>query len=692
MPLSPKDFSFVNAPTNYGPPNTDFSWLSNLVPDYQKSQLANLELQQRQLQLRGMQQFLGSGGFGPSSLPSDETAGAQPTSDVATAPITGRSAGAMAGDPRGKIPVIIAAAQKYGVDPSYAIRVARSEGLLSFYGDGGKSGGAFQLYTGGGLGNDFHRDTGLNPLDPKNEDATIDYAMRKASEGGWGPWNGAKKIGITGFAGINRGGQKVAAADVPSGDGTATAAIPDTAQQPTGVSTAAPAPEEPVAGGDTSPPFAPAPVKAAASSNAAGPANIKLASIAPNLGGLMPAPPSQVAPTSSAEVAGTQGQGIGTRPSGIGPGPTAAQNVTTRFPGVGQQLGGLLPPQPQTQAPITPSGTDTLAQGPATSTAATTARQPQALPTPETNPEIRKLDAQYRYYSNEADRYAKGAAFFPGAEKIAEQFRNQAKDVQEQRKQVYDRLTAERKLPLETVEKGVQKQTELQLADEDKTFQGLRGKAQTFEGSGRNFLNLSRAILNDPRAYTGIGADRALAWNQIRANWGDSAAAQLQEGLKKVTASDVLNQLNDQRFDLEQSGIQGGRVFKQSADLVQQAAPQLGTTLAGNRMLVEVQSRNGELGSQLYQMALDYRNTHAGRLGDGFDKQVSQYLKEHALYSKDELAHPTLLGAPTIPSAMYDSKRGFNRTAVKDWGEKMGLKPGDAIRRPDDPKSYIMMP
>ena len=37
-----------------------------------------------------------------------------------------------------------------GVD---AVRVAMSEGLGKFSGDGGKSGGAFQLYTGGGLGN-----------------------------------------------------------------------------------------------------------------------------------------------------------------------------------------------------------------------------------------------------------------------------------------------------------------------------------------------------------------------------------------------------------------------------------------------------------------------------------------------------------------------------------------------------------
>ena len=130
-------------------------------------------------------------------------------------------------DPRGKIPVIMAAAQKYGNDPNIALNVARQEGLTTFLGDKGKSGGAFQLYTGGGVGNDFQRDTGLDPLDPKNEDATIDYAMKHAAQHGWGAWNGAKKIGITGYMGI--GGNQAAApagGGAPAPSGAPTAVLP----------------------------------------------------------------------------------------------------------------------------------------------------------------------------------------------------------------------------------------------------------------------------------------------------------------------------------------------------------------------------------------------------------------------------------------------------------------------------------
>ena len=106
------------------------------------------------------------------------------------------------GDPRGMTPVILALAAKYDITPEIALRVAKSEGLAQFYGDNGASGGAMQLYTKGGLGNEFQKATGLNPLDQKNEIASIDYALKHASQNGWGPWYGAAKVGIGQWDGI----------------------------------------------------------------------------------------------------------------------------------------------------------------------------------------------------------------------------------------------------------------------------------------------------------------------------------------------------------------------------------------------------------------------------------------------------------------------------------------------------------
>lgn len=106
------------------------------------------------------------------------------------------------GDPRGMIPYIRETAKKYGIDPDIAVRVAKSEGLSNPVGDRGMSHGAFQLYKGGGLGNDFQKSTGLDAADPANERATIDYALQNASKKGWGAFHGAKRVGIGNREGI----------------------------------------------------------------------------------------------------------------------------------------------------------------------------------------------------------------------------------------------------------------------------------------------------------------------------------------------------------------------------------------------------------------------------------------------------------------------------------------------------------
>jgi hypothetical protein len=113
-------------------------------------------------------------------------------------------AGILGDDPRHLEPYIRETAAKYGVNTDIAMRVARSEGLRNPTGDNGKSFGAFQLYTGGGLGNNFIKQGG----NINDERATIDYALQQAAQQGWGPWMGAQKQGITGFMGISPQGNQ----------------------------------------------------------------------------------------------------------------------------------------------------------------------------------------------------------------------------------------------------------------------------------------------------------------------------------------------------------------------------------------------------------------------------------------------------------------------------------------------------
>lgn len=115
--------------------------------------------------------------------------------------------------PQGAIEAYIRhAAQKRGIDPEVALKVAMSEGGVKdpfrqsdVVKDGVReqSYGPFQLYMNGGLGNEA-LEKGIDPR--KDWQGAIDFALDKAKEGGWGPWYGAQKVGITGKAGIGQQG------------------------------------------------------------------------------------------------------------------------------------------------------------------------------------------------------------------------------------------------------------------------------------------------------------------------------------------------------------------------------------------------------------------------------------------------------------------------------------------------------
>jgi len=241
-------------------PGVDFSWLGDLPATWDEAQskaeisraLQGVDLNDPDAMSRVAQALLGSGRDKTMKVGLDLLQTAQKQRDLLLGqqqtqaignflqgggqlPV-GSTESPRSFDPRGKIPLIRQKAAEYGIDPDVAVKVAMSEGLGDFYGDNGKSGGAFQLYTGGGLGNEFQRDTGLSPLDPKNEDATIDYALKRAAQGGWGPWYGARHVGIGQFEGIGKpagGTQPAVMTDVGPSKGVqfAQAATPESPSQ-----------------------------------------------------------------------------------------------------------------------------------------------------------------------------------------------------------------------------------------------------------------------------------------------------------------------------------------------------------------------------------------------------------------------------------------------------------------------------
>lgn len=100
-----------------------------------------------------------------------------------------------------------------GIDPDIAVRVAASEGLNADPRDGWQSNvmqngrrersyGPYQLYVGGGLGNEFIDETGLDPSDPSTWREQVDFALGEARTTGWSPWYGAARVGISDSEGL----------------------------------------------------------------------------------------------------------------------------------------------------------------------------------------------------------------------------------------------------------------------------------------------------------------------------------------------------------------------------------------------------------------------------------------------------------------------------------------------------------
>jgi hypothetical protein len=114
---------------------------------------------------------------------------------------------------------IRASAKKHGIDPNVAVRVWRSEGgssknyqsKIKRSGKGSVGGqeasyGPYQLYTGGGLGNEYQEKYGVDlsaDNSPEGLQRQIDFALGKAKKVGWKPWYGAAKAGIGDRDGID---------------------------------------------------------------------------------------------------------------------------------------------------------------------------------------------------------------------------------------------------------------------------------------------------------------------------------------------------------------------------------------------------------------------------------------------------------------------------------------------------------
>ena len=154
-----------------------------------------------QSQLGGDMGKLGAvfGGTGGSTVGPTSDASAASTTPTKVTPGYGAGYEASGMTKQDVVNYIQNAAVARGIDPSIAVKVAASEGLGAYVGDKsiGGSYGPYQLFMGGGLGNEALK-AGIDPRDPSTVRQQIDFALdTAAAKGSWGDWNGAKSMGIT---------------------------------------------------------------------------------------------------------------------------------------------------------------------------------------------------------------------------------------------------------------------------------------------------------------------------------------------------------------------------------------------------------------------------------------------------------------------------------------------------------------
>lgn len=103
------------------------------------------------------------------------------------------------------------------IDPTIAIKIYKSEGLHNYQSqvskgtqkmEGGTeaSYGPFQLYTGGGLGNEYEEATGRTLKTDNTLEGVrmqIQFSLDKAVEKGWNPWKGRKSAGVKSREGLD---------------------------------------------------------------------------------------------------------------------------------------------------------------------------------------------------------------------------------------------------------------------------------------------------------------------------------------------------------------------------------------------------------------------------------------------------------------------------------------------------------
>ncbi|MEY9709672.1 hypothetical protein [Bradyrhizobium elkanii] len=142
-------------------------------------------------------------------------------------------------------------------------------------------------------------------------------------------------------------------------------------------------------------------------------------------------------------------------------------------------------------------------------------------------------------------------------------------------------------------------------------------------------LELLQEQMKDPNFFSGAGEKYNLLYKRLKSAVGiDPEAAVPQEYLRKATAANVLSSLG---------ALKGlGQIRVAEINMAREAAASPENSVPANQLLVEISKRTHQRNADIAEMAQNYKEKN-GVLDAGFDKAVTQYYKQHPLFTDAEI-------------------------------------------------------
>lgn len=221
-------------------------------------------------------------------------------------------------------------------------------------------------------------------------------------------------------------------------------------------------------------------------------------------------------------------------------------------------------------------------------------------------------------------------------------------------------------------------------------------------------LDIAKNLMNDPRNYTGIGADAVLDWNRIKSAAGQALgneelknSAAPQETFKKIVSGNILNAMKSQ--------LQGlGQIRVAEIHLLQQANASSNNTIPANRALIEIAKRANDRLVMFNNMAQDYAsgsevvdpldpknvlapaNMEDGEIRPrngidfGYDKVARKFAQQHPAFTPDETKnYEQLFSGKPGDAGKPAATASQEPTRVSSPDEASKLPPGTRYITPD---------